>query len=236
MSRLTALWLCMGGLALAADAPAPPAELLKRANAILDAALADSRAEQRSDGLGALGASKRADSKEKLTLAVTEDDGHVRFGAAQGMRFLADPETAPAIVAAWRKEKGWRVKKELSLAAGATGARDLVPDLKAALLYETQQDVREAVAWSLDDLGEPDGKAALAQLGNPERKKLVKDGADSWSRHVLEGKKQGDHRLAAKTLAMMGKREDAPLLQKELDSTDVETRLWAAAAIIRLAR
>ena len=107
---------------------------------------------------------------------------------------------------------------------------------KAALLYETQVDVREAIAWSLDDLGDGDAKPALAQLGNPVRKDLVKDGTDSWSRHVLEGKKQGDHRLAVKTLAAMGKREDAALLEKELDSPDVETRLWAAAALVRLAR
>jgi hypothetical protein len=35
---------------------------------------------------------------------------------------------------------------------------------------------------------------------------------------------------------MMGRREDAALLAKELDSPDAETRLWAAAALVRLSR
>jgi hypothetical protein len=230
-------WLICGAavaLTARAEVPPPAPDALKRANGIIDQALTDGRPSFRAEGYSALGASRRADAKEKLLAALSDDDGHNRFGGAQGLRMLADPATGPAIVAAWRKEKGWLVKKELSLAAGATGATELVPDLKSAFLYETQQDVREALAWALDDLGDSGAKANLALLGNPERKKLIKDGADSWSRHVLEGKKQGDHRLAVKTLAMMGRREDAALLAKELDSPDAETRLWAAAALVRL--
>jgi HEAT repeat protein len=218
----------------AADAAPPTDDVVKRANAQVDAALTDAKPNFRGEGFAALGASHRADAREKLLAALVDDDGHNRFAAAQGLRMLADPKTAPAIVAAWRKEKGWAIKKELSLAAGATGARDLVPDMKAALLYETASDVRETLAWSLDDLGDSDARSALAQMGNPERKKLIKDGADSWSRHVLEGKKQGDERLAVKTLAFMGTREDVPQLTRRLDSADAETRLWAAAALIRL--
>ncbi|HEX4620546.1 MAG TPA: HEAT repeat domain-containing protein, partial [Myxococcaceae bacterium] len=116
--------------------------VIKRASGIIDQALTDSRPSFRAEGFSALGASHRADAKEKLLAALSDDDGHNRFGGAQGLRMLADPATGPAIVAAWRKEKGWLVKKELSLAAGATGATELVPDLKSAFLYETQQDVR----------------------------------------------------------------------------------------------
>jgi HEAT repeat protein len=232
-------WLSLSlvsAVAAAADAPAPSPELIKRANALLDAALDASAPDLKSDALAALGASHRPDAREKLVAAVGDDDGHIRFGGAQGLRFLADANTGPAIAAAWRKEKGWSIKKELSAAAAATGARELLPDLKAALLYETQLDHRESLAWALEDLGDPDAQASLAQMGNPPKKKLIKDGADSWSRHVLQGKKEGDIRLAVKTLAFMGVRDDVPLLQKQLDSKDSETRLWAAAALVRLAQ
>jgi HEAT repeat protein len=231
---LAAVLVSLPSVASAADAPPPSADVLKKAHAQIDAALKDQRQTLRGEGFAALGASHRPDAREKLLAALADDDGHTRFAGAQGLRMLADPNTQAAIVAAWRKEKGWAVKKELSLAAAAIGARDLVPDMKAALLYETAPDVRETLAWSLDDLGDPDARNALAQMGNPERKKLVKDGADSWSRHVLEGKKQGDERLAVKTLAFMGTRDDVPQLSKRLDSSDAETRLWAGAALVRL--
>lgn len=235
LRRLSLAALLASTCTWAGDPPVN-AETLKKANALIDEALADQRLKFRSEGFAALGASHRPDARDKLLEILGADDGHTRFAAAQGLRMLEDPMTGSAIITAWRKEKGWAVKKELSLAAGATGARDLIPDLKAALLYETQPDVRESLAWALDDLGEKDAKLALAQLGNPDRKKLVKDGADSWSRHVLEGKKQGDERLAVKTLAFMGTKDDVALLSKRLDSPDAETRLWAAAALVRLGR
>jgi hypothetical protein len=236
LNSVTVGLLGLWGVSAIAEGPPSTAGTVQRANAVIDAALVDTRASIRAEGFAALGASRRPDARERLLAAVGDDDGHTRFAAAQGLRMLADPNSGAAIAAAWRKEKGWAVKKELSLAAAAAGARELVPDLKAALLYETQPDVREALAWSLDDLGEAEARTALAAMGNPERKKLVKDGADSWSRHVLEGKKQGDERLAVKTLAFMGNRDDVGQLTKRLDSPDTETRLWAAAALVRLSR
>ena len=176
LATLTALFagLLLTRAAFAADPPTP--EQLKRANQVIDAALADERPALKSLALGALGASHRPDAKEKLLAALGDDEGKTRYGGAQGLRFLADASTSPQIVVAWRKEKGWAVKKELCAAAGATGARDLVPDLKAAWLYETQPDVKEAIAFALEDLGEADAKGMLTQLGDPERKKIVKDG------------------------------------------------------------
>ena len=223
-------------IAFAAGPEGPTPALLKRANAMLDQALVSQDLPERGDGLAALGVSHRADALEKLTAALVEDQGKVRFAAAQGLRLLGDPKAAPAIVDAWRTEKGWAVKKEISLAAGACGARDLLGELRAAYLYEKEPDVRAAIAFALEDLGDVDAKVQLAGLGNPQRKGVAKPGTDSWSRHVLTGEKEGDVRLAVRTLAQIGGRQDLPLLEKALVGLDRSTRLWAAAGIVRLSR
>jgi HEAT repeat protein len=200
---------------------------------VLDAALASRDPEEHGEALAALGASGRSDALARLSEAITAEDGKVRFAGARGLAYLRDHRGAMAIAAAYRKEKGWAVRKELARAAAACAARDLVPDLREAL-RDPHREVAVAAAFSLHDLGDKTGTEALARLGNPQRKDILGDGARSWSQKVLGGEKPGDRALAARTLARIGTAEDVGLLEPHLTATSSDERVWAAAAIIRL--
>jgi HEAT repeat protein len=215
--------------------PAPPAESprLEKARAALDAALASPDLRVRGEALDALGISGRRDALARLSEALGSEHGEVRFAGAQGLAHLRDGRAAPAIVAAFREEKGWAVRAQLAWAAGACGARALAPDLRKAL-KDPHRDVAVAAAFALRDLGDRAGQAALGRLGNPERKGILKEGVDRWSRKVLGGQKEGDRALAAKTLAEIGTAEDLDLLEPYLTANESAVRIWAAAAVVRL--
>jgi HEAT repeat protein len=219
----------------ATPAPRPSAQLLARASAVIDAALQEKDPEGRGEALNALGLSQRTDAREKLVVGLKDEAGPVRFGAAQGLRWLRDPSLGGVVMDAWRREKGWAVRKELAEAAGACGVAALAPELKQAL-RDPNQGLREAAAWALVDLGDPEGTRALTEMGNPERKTVRKENADRWSRRVLRSEKQGDPALAARALGEMGTLDDVPLLAPYLESAAKPVRLWAAAAILRLGR
>jgi HEAT repeat protein len=206
---------------------------LTKAGAVLDAALASPQLEVRGEALVALGVSGRPDALARLSDALGSEHGELRFAGAQGLSHLRDGRAAPAITAAFRKEQGWAVRAELARAAGACGARELVPDLEKTL-KDPRRDVAVAAAFALRDLGDRAGSRALARFGNPERKGILKEGADRWSRRVLGGQREGDRALAAKTLAEIGAPEDLELLEPHLASAEGEVRVWAAAAIVRL--
>jgi len=218
----------------ASATPAEPADArVERARAVLDAALASRDPEEHGEALAALGASERRDALARLSEALAAEDGAVRFAGARGLAYLRDHRAATAVAAAFRKEKGWAVRKELARAAAACAAKELIPDLRHAL-KDPHREVAVAAAFSLQDLGDRAGTEALARLGNPERKDVLGDGAQRWSRKVLDGQKDGDRALAARTLARIGTAEDVRLLEPHLTATRSDLRVWAAAAIIRL--
>jgi HEAT repeat protein len=218
-------------------APSPP-ELarvarLEKAGAVLDAALAAPDPEVRGEALAALGASGRGDALARLSDALGAEHGKLRFGGARGLSYLRDRRAAQAIAVAFRKEQGWAVRAELARAAGACGARELVPDLEKAL-WDPRREVAVAAACALEDLGDRAGSTALVRFGSPERKGVPKEGVDRWSRKVLGGKREGDRALAARTLAEVGTSEDVELLEPFLAATETDLRIWAAAAIVKL--
>jgi HEAT repeat protein len=235
MRQTLLLMFCGALIAPTARAATPDvaAERLKKAERVLDFALATPDLTERGEALTALGVSRRTDALPKLSEALKSEQGEVRFGAARGLAGLRDPKAGAAITKAFREEKGYAVRKELALAAGACVVYELVPDLKKALVDENQEVVISA-AFALRDLGDAGGAATLARFGNPEKKGATKDGADRWSRKVLNAAKEGDKALAAKTLAEMGTAADLPLLETLLAAPDMKQRLWAAAAIVRL--
>ena len=216
--------------ASAAKAEPAPVPAPQRAAEVLDAALASKDLAEHGEALAALGVCARPDALQKLA-----EEGELRFAAARGLGYLKSQGAAPAIAKAFRKEKGWSVRMELARAAGASGANELVPDLKKACKDENPE-VAAAAAFAVVDLGDPTGAQFLIKLGNPERKGAFKDGADRWSRKVLSGQKEGDKALAARTLALYGTREDLPLLEAQLSAADGTLRVWAAAAILKLGR
>jgi hypothetical protein len=221
------------GAATAADAGTIPSAPIEKAQADLDAALADLNPDIRGEALHALGVTRLPGAKAKLVAALEEQDGKIRFGAARGLTQLADPTTTPLVVSTFREEKGWAVKKELAAAAAVLGARELIPDLQKATL-DPSKELAVAAAFALSDLKDPTAKDVLVRLGNPERKSIHKNGTDRWSRKVLAGKKEGDATLAALTLAQAGVKGDLPLLARHLGDADRRTRLWASAGVLRL--
>lgn len=219
----------------AADAsPPPPPEpsRLQRANEVLDRALQSTALDQRTEALLALGISRRPDAKEKLSRALEDEKGEVRFAAAQGLYHLADPTVSPLLIRVWKSEKGWAVKKEIAYAAGACGTRALIPQLRHAL-KDVHREFQVAAALALKALGDPGAEARLARMKNPPSRGVLKEGADRWSRKVLAGENEGSRTLAARTLAEHGTREDLDLLEPLLKSEVATEQLWAAAAIIR---
>jgi HEAT repeat protein len=208
---------------------------LRRANDFLDRALESTALDLRAEALVALAISRRPDARTKLADALEDEKGEVRFAAAQGFAHLADPTAPPLLAKAWKREKGWAVKKEIAYAAGACGARELIPDLRTAL-KDGHRELQVAAALALKSLGDPGAETRLARLGNPPPRGLLKEGADRWSRKVLEGKREGARSLAARTLAEHGTREDLPLLEPLLGSEVATERLWSAAAIVRFDR
>lgn len=218
----------------ASPAPALDPAVRERARKILDAALSSADAEERGEALTAVGLARTADAQDILTAALADPNGNIRFAAARGLRHLGAPQTADAITTAWQKEKGWSVKKELALAAGAAKAQALVPELQAVLQKEQRQELKVAAAWALQDMGDPRGAAALSELGNPPRPGAQKEGTDRWSRKVLQGTREGDRVLAVRILAEAGTREDLPLLTSLLDDAAAVVRILASAGILRL--
>jgi HEAT repeat protein len=245
MGKVLLALACAAAAACASARPGPevaaeparearPPQAVERASAILDAALSAKEVAARGDALAALGASGRGDALGKLTEALQAPEGELRFGAAKGLALLRDARAAPAIGEALSTEKGWSVRAELARAAGACRSSALLPVLEKALA-DPRPEVALAAAFALKDLGDPSGAAALAARGSPERRGLAKEGSDRWSRKVLAGQREGDPVLAAKTLAQLGTAEDVDLLVPRLGSPDAALRLWAAAAVLRLA-
>ncbi len=224
--------VCLLAVSVTRAEPSDP-QLLKRARAELDAALADKDSEFRGEAYSALGLAHTADAREKLEAGVTDLDGKVRFGAARGLTLLADPKSSSAVTEAFKAERGWAIRKELAQAAAAIEARALIPELEKAT-HAPQRELAQAAAWALSDLKAPQGKLALERLGSPPRKNVHKEGVDRWSRKVLSGKNpEGDAALAARTLAEVGGAEDQQLFAQQLGATDRKVRLWAAAGLLR---
>jgi len=213
-------------------APAPPPGV--RASQVLDLGLASGDPAIRGEALVALGASRRPGALPALGKALDDDRGEQRFAAAQGLAALADPAGAPFLARAWRAEKGWAVKKELARAAASCGARELTPELRLAV-NDGHRELAVAAARALQALGDPGAEAQLARLGAAPPAPQA-EGAARWSRRVLAGEREGSRALAARTLADLGEPEDVPALEPLLDSEAAPERLWAAAAILRLAR
>jgi len=211
-------------------APAPSAR--QRAQEILDAALSSKDFDLRTEAVSALGVARVPQARPELLKLLKDPDGKLRFHAARGLTALADSTTAPDVIEAFRKEDGWAVKKELAAAAVTTGAKELVPELRTASL-DPRQELAAAAAWALTDFKDPAGDAALTRLGKPARKNTFKEGSDRWARKVLNGKTEGDTKLATFTLAHHGKPEDAALLERGLTSVDPNIRLWSAAGVLR---
>ncbi len=207
-----------------------------RAEKILQESLSSADSEMRGEALTAIGVARTADAEKVLGAALAELDGDIRFAAARGLRHLAAPSSADAIVAAWKKEKGWSVKKELALAAGASKAQALVPELQSVLETDSRQELKIAAAWGLHDLGDARGAQALKQLGNPPRPGAQKEGTDRWSRKVLNGEREGDRVLAARVLAEAATSEDLPLFVRLMEDPQPTVRILAAAGALRLPR
>ncbi len=212
---------------------APASSLASRANGVLDAALADPDPKVQAEALETLGISGRPDALKTLLREVDGGRGELRFASARGLALLGDPGAADALARAFKDEKGWAVKRELALAAGACHALSLVPELHKAL-DDKNGEVQVAAAWALKDLGDPSADAALKRLGNPERKAPFKPGSDKWSRKVLSGLKEGDRSLASRTLARFGDEADVKLLEPLLGAKEAPARIWAAAGLLRL--
>lgn len=199
---------------------------------ILREGLTSQDLEIHAEALVALGASALPDALEKLCNALEAEEGVVRYAAAQGLFYLRSTQVNEALVRAFQKEKGWAIKKELARTAVVSNVKELIPELKKALV-DRNKELQVAAAFALHDLGEPSGTKALQRLGSPKRKGVLREGVDRWSRKVLTGKKEGDFKLAAKTLARVGKKEDLIILKPYLKDLDPTVRLWAAAAIIK---
>jgi HEAT repeat protein len=217
--------------------PAPPAppgpSRAERATQVLDQGLASGDLAVRGEALAALGASRRPGALATLGEALEDDRGELRFAAAQGLAALADPAAAPLLRKAWKGERGWAVRKELARAAGACGARDLLPELRLAT-GDPRRELAVAAAQALAALGDPAAEAQLARLGAPPEPPPPPDGAARWSRRVLAGEREGSRALAARTLADLGEPDDAAVLEPLLASDAAPERLWAAAAILRI--
>ncbi len=199
---------------------------------MLDASLASTDEEEAAEALVALGLAGRADARKKLEAALTSPDGRLRFSAARGLRHLGDAGVEEVLADAWKKERGWAVQKELAIAAGAVGAKALVPLLTLALAHPNEQLVH-AAAWALEALGDPAGTAKLEALGRPEPTWAHKPGTDKWARRVLSGEREGDRALAARILAERGTPEDVPLAARSLEDPAPGVGLYAAALVLR---
>ncbi len=223
---MLALSLCVATALLGAT----PAE---RAGAVFGEALTSKDPQLQSEALTALGLAKLKDAKPRLLTGLAAEDGKIRFGAARGLRYLGDAEVVPELEAAWAKEKGFLVKRELAIAAGALGAKAMAPKLREALT-EKNDELRLAAAFALKDLGDPSGDAHLTRAGNPPRKHgPQKAGSDRWARKVLKGEKPGDKTLAVRTLAELGDGADVEVLTPEMESEDAVRRVYAAAGVLR---
>jgi HEAT repeat protein len=220
-----------------APAPSPPPAptLADRASRVLDQGLASGDLPVRGEALAALGASRRSGALPLLGKALDDDQGELRFAAAQGLAALGDPTASPLLLRAWKGEKGWAVKRELARAAAACGAKELLPELRLAT-SDGHPELAVAAAQALKALGDPAAEALLARLGAPAQAPSRPEGADRWSRRVLAGEREGSRALAARTLLDLGDAQDLPALEPLLASDAAPERLWAAAAILRLGR
>ncbi len=199
---------------------------------ILQDSLTSQDLEIHAQALVALGVSALPDASEKLCKALEAEEGVIRHAAAQGLFYVSNTQISEALVRAFQKEKGWAIKKELAKTAVVSNAKELIPELKKALI-DRNKELQIAAAFALHDLGDPSGTKALQQLGSPKRKEILREGVDRWSRKVLTGKKEGDYELAAKTLARVGKKEDVVILKPYLADLNPTVKLWAAAAILK---